>query len=270
MKVKKYVKAISRRSIALSKHLRFLVKFKLSTPKNANKETIIANMLVVKDLRYVKIAKICVQSFLHFHPNSRIVVHADSRTFLKSQKKLSSKKVKVIRDQNDSDPWQISKLNLVSQLSGSHEIFMDADLRWNGPIKKITKPTFFVREFTFNEQEKYSVVFAELNWEKYLNYSMKNTSFVSFGGVSFPKKTWDEILQNILSFQQKVNESKLSQDVKVDLIRISEQVALSLVLDDFECNFLKASDSQFDGLLVESSYVGATGTRFGLFGATNR
>jgi hypothetical protein len=50
----------------------------------------------------------------------------------------------------------------------------------------------------------------------------------------------------------------------VSIIRISEQIALSALVDvkNQEVNFLKKVDGYRDGSFVESSYFGATGSAF--------
>jgi hypothetical protein len=69
---------------------------------------------------------------------------------------------------------------------------------------------------------------------------------------------------------QKIEEMSVSDSTKESLKRVSEQLCLSILVPESESNYLKDADSQFDGTFVESSYFGATGTRFGWFGITSK
>lgn len=233
-------------------------------------DKLVVHILIVNNDKYVKIAKVCIDSFIYYHPNAIINVHADEKTFALSRDSFKSKNVNVHLDCSSEETWQLAKLKLAINLSGTNQILMDADLKWNGPIRNIFKPTYFVREFTFNDKAEYLDLFKALGWDNYLSYSMKNTSFLSLAAVEISSEVAAKITKKINEFEVAVERSGLQDRHKSDLIRIAEQVALSLLFDDKDCEFLKSSDRQFDGSLVESSYFGATGTRFGILGATSK
>ena len=270
MNTRRFTNGIYRRILGLIRHIRVSLKYFLGSSEFSNKDSFIVNILIVKNPAYIKIAKICINSFLHFHPNAKVKIHCDEKTFFKAKSTFRSKKLEVLRDCINEDPWQLSKLKLFLKLSGTREILMDADLKWNGPLPELSSVTYFVREFTFKDNKVYVELFEKLGWQQYINYSMKNTSFVTLNEVRFSEDKIHQQNSMIKLFEKQVNESELKDREKKDLIRISEQVILSLEFDDINCKFLKVSDRQFDGSLVESSYFGATGTRFGIFGTTSR
>ena len=263
-------RAMSRRTTGLVSYIRDSLRYSLGSSKVSNFNQFIVNILIVKNVKYVKIAKICIDSFLHFHPNAIIKIHCDEETFPKAKVSLRNKNVEIVNDCDSEDSWQLSKLKLFLKLSGTSHILMDADLKWNGPLPNLGSVTYFVREFTFKDNELYVQLFNQAGWQQYLDYSMKNTSFVLLDEHRIIHGSINELTRRIELFERTIVSSNFSVEQKKDLKRIAEQVVLSLEFDDDHCSYLKESDSQFDGSLVESSYFGATGTRFGMFGATSK
>jgi hypothetical protein len=230
---------------------------------------VVAHVLVVKNLEYVKVAKVCVESFLVFNPETVVIIHVDLLTEksvrLKFKRLINKGRVSIILVKNYELKWQIQKIELICSLSGSDSIFMDADLKWNGPLPAIQGTTFFVNEFLLDENEDYKYLLKEIFKNKTIFGPMKNTSFFTWGGYElseFQKKRIREIEQvivNHLAIQDKV-QSKYS-----GLNRMSEQLALSLAVEEFPAinvTYLKSEDGFKDGSFVESSYFGATGATF--------
>jgi len=232
------------------------------------------HLLVVKNPSYSYVAQVCIESFLHFHPNAKVVVHGDQRTEKSLRKALRIVMVKrdleIIIDQDSSLTWQEQKVNLILQLSGTDDIFIDADLKWNGSMPNKKGICFFVEEFVFADNPLYQEVLPQIKLTGQLENSMKNTSFFSWGGEKFTPSKKDQILEFISGFEKQVALLDLSETKKQEVSRIVEQLGLSIMFDRKECVFLKESDAQFDGSFVESSYFGATGTKFGKFGITSR
>jgi len=241
----------------------------LYLPKSkAGKSEYLANLLVVKKPVYAGIAKICVESFLHFNPSCQVVIHVDSNTDKEVTKKLrkliKSGKVSVHLLENQDSSWQELKLNLALSMKNISEFFMDADLRWNGPIPNLDFPKFFVEEFSFEDREPYLSLINSKDWEFGKNLSMKNTSFI-YWGLSHPGAEYKQIVNRIMIFlEQYCSESSMDLIERESLIRISEQVALSVLVDYLKIpiTFLKEVDGYRDGSFVESSYFGATGSAF--------
>jgi hypothetical protein len=180
------------------------------------------------------------------------------------------KQIEILLDQEENASWQFSKLKLILDLSGSRDFYMDADLKWNGPLPKLNATAFFVREFKLESKREYSDLLTLMKVPDLKTNSMKNTSFFAWNGSKAPDNVafklidfWNEMLETI-------EQMSVSDQVRISLTRISEQLSLSALIPDSESSFIKDVDSQFDGAFVESSYFGATGTRFGWLGITSK
>jgi hypothetical protein len=160
--------------------------------------------------------------------------------------------------------WQDLKLELVLSLSGTTDVYMDADLRWNSRLPSLSRIkgiVFFVEEFEFGTVADYTQIFRALNRGEYLNKSMKNTSFLCFNGRLLTERELIEVKTFAEGFRQKVKENASELNEPEQLLRLSEQVTLSVVFDS-SINYLKLEDRRFDGSFVESSYLGSTGAQF--------
>jgi hypothetical protein len=228
-----------------------------------------AHLLVVKNRKYANLAKICAESFIYNNPKSKITIHCDENTFAETKRQLkvliSRKKVDVIFDQFfQSNTWQVQKLNLILSLCGTEEIFMDADLKWNGKLDYLTHPTFFYEEFALEDSQFFSKVLNHLFPEIESFGTMKNTSFFTWHKL----KLTDMQKNRVLDYNEKVTkyaqEHACVSDQFAELERISEQLVLSFLSEywNIGLKFLKDSDDIFDGQFVESSYFGATGGEF--------
>lgn len=228
-----------------------------------------ANVLVVKKKEYSKIAQICVESFCFFNPQSVVKVHVDDETKydveLSLSRLINMGRVYLEDVKNKETKWQIQKLDLICSLSGSSSLFMDADLRWNGPLPKIKGTTFFVNEYSLDDNEVYRLLLKSIFPDKQSFGSMKNTSIFSWGGYSAESENRSriyEIERKISDFLDDGNPEVLKEE---QVFRMSEQLALSLAVEEFpniEIGFLKIKDGFKDGSFVESSYFGATGASF--------
>lgn len=262
--VKKYLKAslvqINRKFLSL-KYLYF-------KPKSTGELNYNANLLVVKKKVYAPIAKICVESFIHFHPKSSVTVHVDSQTFAEVSRKLDKLnkkgKVKLKMIENEEKSWQDSKLDLILSLSEPNQFFMDADLKWNGPMAPIEEITLFVNEFNFKDNSFYSPLTSSKWFEEFSDATMKNTSFFYWGGYA-PKPQDVEMIHEIMrKIEEVTSNQNLEKSFNESTQRISEQIALSLLVEKTgrPIRYLKESDGFKDGSFVESSYFGATGSSF--------
>lgn len=232
------------------------------------------HVLVVKDSKYAQVAQICIASFLHFHPNARITIHCDTHTFKSMRKKskfgIHNQSVKVMNDQPKNKTWQELKIELALGMQNTDQFLMDADLKWNGSLGILDGITFFVREFTFKENDLYRQLFADMDMSSQLNNSMKNTSFFSWNGRIYGDGAAEQFSTLRKKICSSASQLEITSEEKASVFRISEQLAISLLIKDEEAKYIKARDVQFDGEFVESSYFGATGTRFGRFGITSR
>ena len=258
----------------LRSYLRYLlsvarsIKYLYLPKSKAGQREYLANLLVVKKPIYAGIAKICVESFMHFNPSCSVIIHVDSTTHKAVSRKLrrliKKGKVSLHLLEGQDLSWQELKLNLALSMKEINEFFMDADLRWNGRIPNLDSPKFFVEEFFFQDREPYSSLINSKNWEFGKHLSMKNTSFI-YWGLSHPNAEYQQIVERIMIFlEQYCSEASMEVFDKESLTRISEQVALSVLVDYLKIpiTFLKDIDGYRDGSFVESSYFGATGSVF--------
>jgi hypothetical protein len=270
----RYSRAALRRILGLFSNLFWTLRWNLGSAKSANLVEVIGHLLIVKNADYVRVARICISSFLYFNPNAIIQIHCDQVTFKKCQAMVRllkrRKQIRISQDQADQVEWQHSKLGLILNLSGTCDIYMDADLKWNGSLPVIKSTTFFVREFVLMSKLEYKELLEAMNLQELTLNTMKNTSFFSWNGSLAPEKIRSQLFELWGYMLQKIEEMSVSDSTKESLKRVSEQLCLSILVPESESNYLKDADSQFDGTFVESSYFGATGTRFGWFGITSK
>jgi hypothetical protein len=234
--------------------------------KNSSVEQYTANILIVKNPIYCELAKICVASFLYFHPKSHVLVHVDQSTEAKSREAfkhyIKKNKVKITLVEVESLSWQQQKIKVIFSMKESNHFFMDADLRWNGIIPALTGTTFFVEEFVLGDRSPYAHLVNHETLREYANASMKNTSFVHWGKNSVSMRDLETVYHLEQVIVDIANSDFLPKDDRSGVIRISEQIALSLFAHnlDLKINYLKESDAIKDGSFLESSYFGVTGS----------
>jgi hypothetical protein len=228
-----------------------------------------AHILIVEKIVYVALAKVCAESFLFFHPNAKIIFHVDTLTEPLLKKKLrhlvKHKNVNVqVLSKSPKLTWQNRKLSIIFKINGTSDIFLDADLKFNGPLPNVSGVTFFVKEFKMSDDFRYARLLSLFNTADYENASMYNTSFFTFG--SHLQKNLE--LSEFFSLQQKVID--LVRSLEIDPVeignmeRISEQIALSLIVGKWNTpiHSLKEVDGHKDKSFLESSYYGATESTF--------
>lgn len=244
------------------------LKYRNFVARNHTRFEYTANLLVVKKPIYAELAKLCAESFLYYNPECKVIINVDSATEVavsKAFRKLAKKRNIVIKKVGrDNDSWQDIKLGVILQTQEEDAFFMDADLRWNGPIPRLTGTTFFVNEFRFKDNPTYSKLLESNGWQSDSDFTMKNTSFLYWGDYK-PADKDQVFIVEAMSRIQELCDSRIIPSEDTDFIkRISEQIALSLLVDvrNLEVNFLKAVDGYRDGSFVESSYFGATGSTF--------
>ena len=225
-------------------------------------------MLLAKDTRYIYFARICAESFLHYHPLCSVILHCDDSTYFKTLKyfKLTRKfrKIEIVNDLYQNKSWHMSKLELLLSLNGTDEIYVDSDLRWNNSIKSLDSITFFVREFKFIDSDEYQKLFSQINYSLIGNEYMWNTSFFTFA----KQKVADETIYSVIEFYyhflksiENISDKKTNFD---SMARLSEQISMSIFARNFSENVeaLKVTDSRLDGKIAESTYFGSTGLGF--------
>ena len=234
--------------------------------KDSSVENYTANILIVKNPIYCQLARICIVSFLYFHPKSHVVVHVDQSTLSNSQvvfKQLIKRgKVQITPVEDEALTWQQQKIRVIFSMKESNHFFMDADLRWNGRIPALEGITFFVEEFVLSNRSPYANLVKHTDLREFLSASMKNTSFVYWGGYLVSSKDIETVCLLEKVTLDIANSEWLPVDDRSGVIRISEQIALSLFAHklDKKIYYLKERDGIRDGTFLESSYFGITGS----------
>ena len=227
-----------------------------------------ANIMLTNNQKYVDLAEICVNSFIYFHPKSHFTLHCDGNTITYTKAKFSSLiqegrvKIKEIEAKEGLN-WQDQKLEIILSLSGTKQLMLDADLRWNGPLEINEGVTFFVEEFTLNRKSPFREIIKETKLGTSRS-TMKNLSFFSFGGYALTEEDLKNIKICMDEYRENVRSDLVGKFDKASIERVIEQFVLSVCCETWptNINFVKYSDKPKDGGIVESCYFGATGGTF--------
>jgi hypothetical protein len=258
---------LSRRQIKGIERKKTIYKWEKSRIPPLKQENRTAHLLVVKNLRYVSISRICVSSFLHFNSNYNVLIHCDYITYKSLIEEFSKSRfspiIEISMDQNNSDTWQRQKLNVIMKLNGSADIFMDADLRWNSALEQGNGITFLTCEYEMSKRSPLRQIARGLEG-LHSNPCMYNSSYFSFGGCEVSVAQIDQLQAFFDEFEKLLIHSDIGEEDVLFLRRLSEQIALSLHAASWvaELDTLKLEDSPRDGGVVESTYFGATGDSF--------
>ncbi len=244
-------------------------RWRESVSPTAKYNEINAHIMLVRDVRYVKLAEICVISFLHFHPKAIITLHCDEPTLIHAKNTFHNEidrgnvKVRALEEKNHRD-WQEQKLELILAMSGTKDILLDADLRWNGAISEsIDKVFFLVMEFELRDKSPFREIASLFDFLPQ-DSSMKNVSVFTFGGYQLTKKELTAIRSTMDTYREIIDSPTVGKLDKVAVGRVIEQFALSACSEtwNIEISYIKESDAPMDGGIVESCYFGATGGTF--------
>ena len=225
--------------------------------------------MLTRDNRYVDLAEICIHSFLHHHPKATFTLHCDNSTLTyvnsKFHKEIAGGKIQVqLLNIEDEKDWQEQKLDLILSMNGTSDVFLDADLRWNGALREENgKALFLVREFELKDKSPFREILANIN-NLPPNSSMKNVSVFSFGGFQLSNTEFTSVRNTMDRYREIVDSPTVGSLDKVAVGRVIEQFALSVCSElwSVEIAYVKESDAPMDGGKVESCYFGATGGTF--------
>ena len=243
--------------------------WKNSTSSRASQKGITAHVMLTRNNRYVDLAEICIHSFFHYHPKATFTLHCDDLTLDRVNSKFNKEiaegkiQVQVLKTQNEMD-WQEQKLDLIIAMNGTSDIFLDADLRWNGALKEENDfALFLVKEFELRDKSPYREILAEFEIFQ-PDSSMKNVSVFSFGGYQLSNTELASIRNTMNRYREIVDTSTVGSLDKAAVGRVIEQFALSVCSEmwNVEISYVKENDSPMDGGIVESCYFGATGGTF--------
>ena len=250
--------------------------FKRKNPNSSLDNRYVVNMLVVGNVAYASLASICIKSFSFYHPQTSFLIYGDKPNIHALRRKIwlwkrLHNRIHVTFSQiEDNEPWQEHKLKIIEAMMGSDEIFMDADLMWHGSLPNISRPYFFVKEFALDENVEYRSLVKKLEERNVTNCFMKNTSVFSWNNLQssdylHKRSEVQRIIDDFIHFTS-------NENLKGRLNRIREQLFLSVAFDyiGVDVDYLKSWDIQGDGQFVESSYFGASGSRFMPWGLSTR
>lgn len=228
----------------------------------------IAHVLIVKNLAYVEISLFSILSFLFYNKKSKVVVHCDEICFKKIQEKYSTQismgRVEVKKDMRDPY-WQLSKLKIFKNLASESHCMFDVDTRWNGKLE-LESSVSYVSHFESPFIEKSPWRWLIMNYLKLDDgekFIMLNTSFIrkSNDFINDSNVFLDEI------FEKLFNISDCNEIGKGDLpgvMRLAEQIAISVYLQRKNLSVKAIVDDgrPRSGMLLETTYFGATGNKF--------
>jgi len=244
-------------------------KWKYLSPRNKSLENFSIHFLLVKDPKYASVLRICIDSFLYWHPESKITIHLDSltkdRVLQEIVTRRNREKIRIVMDMDyGSQSWQELKLRLISSLNGTNEIYLDTDMRWNGCLQTTNSITFLSTEIKLKNTTSFLFLLKNLRDGEFIDAFMRNTSFFTFSGINIPQVLIDDLVVLHKEVISLIGSEMIGIDDRDNLIRIAEQLTLSLASQNWgsEILSLKEVDKYKDGAFLESSYFGSTGTRF--------
>ena len=220
------------------------------------------HFLIVEKEIYAKALRTAVVSLLHHNPNVHITFHLDGKIKEILNKKIWTRLIgKDFKYSNvEGSDWRLSKLFIIVGISGTRDIFCDADLRFHSPIPKLDGIQFFVNEGpklkeypykdfhqTFCSKEQVSVANSA---------QMLNTSIFTWGGLEINAEERELLFRAFRFFDAALEKSGKS--------RLSEQIALSFLAQarNFHWTTWKESDYWMDGKFIDSTYTGNSGITF--------
>jgi len=246
-----------------------LLRWKRSTSPGASFRDIGAHVMLTRDNRYINLAEICVHSFFHYHPKANFTIHCDGFTLNRVNSKFHKEieegkiRVQVLKNEKEKD-WQEQKLDLILTMNGTSDIFLDADLQWNGALNEENgKALFLVKEFELRDKSPFREILSK--FDTFPPYSaMKNVSVFSFGGYQLSTTELTSIRNAMDEYREIVDSSIVGSLDKAAIGRVIEQFALSVCSEIWstQISYVKESDAPMDGGKVESCYFGATGGTF--------
>lgn len=244
------------------------IKIKSNLFKKKNLMPCSVNLLIVGDIKYVPFARDCIKSFSLFQPKSSFNLYVDNITHEECERFLQKiSKRNTVKFVNISDTfanWQEAKLNVILSQSESDEIFMDADLRWYGPLPKMDGVQFFVDEGPLRSSEVFKKI-LEANLDLEQNAHMLNVSYVCFNNVKIASSTIQKIANTCKNYDALIASAKLNEEEISQVERLKEQFSISVFASEIsgDIQVLKNIDRRADkSNLVSSCYLGSTGLGF--------
>ena len=239
--------------------------FRFRYSNKISEEEVTCHFLICNNTNYVSISKYAIFSYARFNPQSKITIHCDLKTYPLVRKKyrfFPKSKMTILKDISDVQYPYISKGLLLLSLQGTKDIFLDVDTRINERIPECLVPTALVAEFKFSQSEKFSRILDSIGCVDFAGKYLLNVTFVSWGGIHLYIDN-KEFLDWSSRYMNLPWEDLLSKEAIPYFKRFVEQLFFSLIFQAGEWGVLKSQDRVGDKGIIESSYYGASGYRFG-------
>lgn len=221
------------------------------------------HLITVNKKAYLKAAIRCANSIWFHSPEIRIVIHIDRNLYQFKDYLISKmdRKDRVEVCLEDSfDSWQELKLKVILNDLRDKDSFSDADLYWNSAVPSSASGIYFTLEKVLLNSEPYQGIIRESGVVIGGASAMINTSFIALGQMPDRGKFAEEVGLNFRRIRKEVLQGEYEENIRMKVLRLSEQIALSISINNNIDYFraLKSSDSPMDGGPAESYYLGTT------------
>jgi hypothetical protein len=221
------------------------------------------HLITVNKKAYLIAAIRCANSIWFHSPEIQIVIHIDSHLIQYQDfllRKLDRKDRVKIQLEKSFQSWQELKLKVILHDLSENDSFCDADLYWNAPIPVSTSGIYFSAEKALLARDPYATAIRDSGIAISQEYFMANSSFIALGKLPGKSSFVEDVESNFQRLRNQVQLGEYEQNFRLKILRLSEQIALSITINKMNSHFiaLKDSDKPMDGGVAESYYLGTT------------
>lgn len=225
------------------------------------------HIIALGDQVWSKLAIFTAVTFLRFHKDYKVLIHCDSKNRDFLSKKIFIRKFNIelcpcISNSKDAMRYQVQ---FFGNLQGKGDILMDADNWWFAGLPASRTPMIYNVENSIRSKQliKIAAVFLSENLNirfSHLGELNMITACLSAWNGSKSRFTDNEMLQ-MYDF---LNESpSFGSKLEIGEKRLIGQIIQSLVLSEMDFESLKQIEFVERKLILNSSFYGATGYRYG-------
>jgi hypothetical protein len=221
------------------------------------------HVICVRKKEYLKATIRCANSIWFHNPEIRIVVYLDVGLSVHQDllmRKFHRRDRATLVVEDDFESWQELKLRVILNYLGENDFFSDADLYWNDSFPISRKGIYFAAEESLLNREPYFSIITAAGIDLKDNSFMANSSFISLGRDLDRSDFKLEVESYFRQLRATVIKGDYEQRIQSKILRLSEQIALSLAINSRISIFeqLKSTDKPMDGGIAESYYLGTT------------
>jgi hypothetical protein len=226
----------------------------------------VAVIYIMRKKIYFQMALICISSFLFFNRDYKVIVYCDSNLHLLCKTLPYLFRTQEIEVRNEikanSDPM-LEQVRMFSKTASKNTILMDADIRWTGSLGyDFTKPLVYNVESDIGNDEAWTQLKSFLILQNLYEHLTFTCCITSLGNnqLKYSASEIDDIIERTLKFDWKA--TKLLQD----RFHIRGQVLISHFISELgvKPDMILAMQKEFGQPILETSFYGATGYRYGL------